>query len=111
MIDDQIAFQRFAEIIRVHGVVSSLEYDRLLIDDKPSRWKIRQSYPSWNAAVARPGFGPTPAIAPSGRIEVVHQRQTAFRARLLEEMNDRQLANLGLFSLRASSGLYFGFLG
>jgi len=47
------ALRRLAEIIRDHGVMSSLEYDRLVVEDKPSRWKLRQGLEGgWDAAVA-----------------------------------------------------------
>jgi hypothetical protein len=49
---DDAALRRLAEIIRDHGVMSSLEYDRLVVEDKPSRWKLRQGAPSWDACVA-----------------------------------------------------------
>ena len=98
---DREAFEKFAGIIKQHGVMSSLEYDRLLIEDKPSRWKIRQFFPSWNAATAAAleflggngGVAPPPEETQTGPQEAPTDEHVARLMAQIEELTRHVRSN------------------
>lgn len=46
-IPDELVVKHFTEIIEKLGPISSDEYDHLRIDNKPSRWRIRKVFGTW----------------------------------------------------------------